>query len=85
MNNLNIIVFVLVGVVMIGGYVWLLATGILALIRILNRAGYSGWWLLVGFVPVVGVIALSRFSKAKWADSASDPSRPLRSFGEAFP
>jgi hypothetical protein len=71
---LDILVAVITGLSIIGLYVWLLAIGIIALVRILNRTGYSGWWVLIGFVPVVGVIALSRFSKAKWADTASEPS-----------
>jgi uncharacterized membrane protein YhaH (DUF805 family) len=73
MSTMGILSDVVVGLLLGGLYIWLIATGLLAIIRILNRTGYSGWWLLIGFVPVVGVIALSRFSKARWSEAASDP------------
>jgi uncharacterized membrane protein YhaH (DUF805 family) len=38
----------------------------IAVVRILNRTGYSGWWSLLGLIPIVNVIALWIFSKAKW-------------------
>ncbi|MGO9772225.1 MAG: hypothetical protein ACLPSW_22280 [Roseiarcus sp.] len=35
-------------------------------VKILNRAGYSGWWSLLGFFPIVNVIALWVFAYAQW-------------------
>ena len=34
--------------------------------RILNRAGYSRWWLLTMFVPVINLIMLWVFAFASW-------------------
>jgi len=48
--------------------------------RILRKAGYSGWWVLVTVVPVVNLIMLWVFAFADWPalrDSASrSPTRP---------
>jgi uncharacterized membrane protein YhaH (DUF805 family) len=46
--------------------IWLNVAYWIAMVRILNRAGYSGWWSLITLVPVINIIALSRFSKAAW-------------------
>jgi hypothetical protein len=35
-------------------------------VRILKRTGYSGWWSLLILNPVVFVIFLWIFSKARW-------------------
>ena len=34
--------------------------------RILNRAGYSRWWVLMAFIPVVNLIMLWVFAFADW-------------------
>ncbi|HXW82096.1 MAG TPA: hypothetical protein VEJ84_21545 [Acidimicrobiales bacterium] len=34
--------------------------------RILRKAGYSPWWLLVGFVPVLNVIMFLVFAFSPW-------------------
>ncbi|MDA8066267.1 MAG: hypothetical protein M0031_12345 [Thermaerobacter sp.] len=48
------------GVLAIGGVVVVMLVltvlNIIAWVRILNKAGYSGWWVLVGFVPVINLI-----------------------------
>ncbi len=46
--------------------IWLVAAFFIAIVRILRRAGYSGWWSLLTLIPVVNVMALWRFSKAQW-------------------
>ncbi|MBV9137388.1 MAG: hypothetical protein JO357_10035 [Hyphomicrobiales bacterium] len=38
----------------------------LAVVRILNRVGFSGWWSLLALVPIGNVVALFIFSRAKW-------------------
>ena len=35
-------------------------------IKILQKAGYSGWWVLVGFVPLLNIIMLWVFAFASW-------------------
>lgn len=37
-----------------------------SVVQILNKAGYSGWWVLLGFVPLVNIAALYRFATADW-------------------
>jgi hypothetical protein len=34
--------------------------------KILSKAGYSGWWCLIWFVPLVNVIMLWVFAFADW-------------------
>jgi uncharacterized membrane protein YhaH (DUF805 family) len=43
-----------------------LATWIVPPVKILGKAGYSGWWVLLGFVPLVNLIALWIFAFADW-------------------
>ena len=35
-------------------------------VKILRKAGYSGWWLLTAFVPFLNVIMLWIFAFARW-------------------
>ena len=35
-------------------------------VRILHKAGYSGWWLLIAFIPLGNVIMLWVFAYADW-------------------
>jgi predicted PurR-regulated permease PerM len=49
----------------------IIATGVIAYliwlpVRILRKAGYSGWWVLVGAVPVVNVVMVWVFAFADW-------------------
>jgi hypothetical protein len=59
---------------------WLLALAIFALLtwayiavfgRIVNRAGYSRWWLLTALVPLLNLIMLWVFAFAEWPAAAS--------------
>jgi hypothetical protein len=34
--------------------------------KILAKAGYSGWWALLVFVPLANIIGLWVFALAKW-------------------
>jgi uncharacterized membrane protein YhaH (DUF805 family) len=47
------------------GLIWFLATivpALAVLIRRLHDTGKSGWWALIGFVPIVGTIVLLVFT-----------------------
>lgn len=35
-------------------------------VRIIRRAGYSGWWFLTMFVPIVNLVMIWVFAFAKW-------------------
>jgi uncharacterized membrane protein YhaH (DUF805 family) len=44
--------------------------------RVLRKAGYSGWWVLVMIVPVVNLIMLWVFAFSDWPALRSSASRP---------
>lgn len=47
------------------GLIWILVTivpALAVLVRRLHDTGKSGWWALIGFVPLVGVIVLLVFT-----------------------
>ena len=39
---------------------------LIAYIKIITRAGYSGWWVLIMFVPIVNIIMLLVFAFKEW-------------------
>ena len=41
--------------------IWIIPTT-----KIISKAGYSGWWFLVMFIPVVNLIMLWVFAFARW-------------------
>ena len=43
-----------------------IAAFFVACARILNRLGYSGWWVLLSIVPTANVFGLWKLSKARW-------------------
>src|SRR5262249_3353296 len=43
----------------------LVVSGIPA-VMILRKAGYSGWWCLLGFVPIVNIVMLWVFAFSEW-------------------
>jgi hypothetical protein len=47
-------------------YVVILAVFIWAYVRIIRRAGYSGWWILIGLVPLVNVVMFLVFAFKEW-------------------
>jgi hypothetical protein len=40
--------------------------GIGAAVSIVRKAGYSGWWVLAGFVPLANVVMVFAFAFADW-------------------
>ena len=60
--------FHIAGPLLIGGgvvYLILLVFYIWAVVRIIHRSGYSGWWILIGLVPVLNVIMFFVFAFKK--------------------
>jgi uncharacterized membrane protein YhaH (DUF805 family) len=35
-------------------------------VKILQKAGYSGWWIILGFIPLVNLVMLWVFAFARW-------------------
>lgn len=52
----------------VGLVVWIAVTVVffIAYIRIIQKAGYSGWWILVGLVPILNVVMFLVFAFATW-------------------
>lgn len=50
------------------GIIYLVAAiaAIVCTVRIIQRAGYSGWWVLLSFVPLVNFVALFIFAFKEW-------------------
>jgi hypothetical protein len=44
--------------------VWLVF--LLAYVRIIQKAGHSGWWVLIGLVPLVNVVMFLVFAFSDW-------------------
>ena len=45
----------------------LLAIPLVALFAlVIKKAGYSGWWCLLGFIPIVGLVMLWVFAFSRW-------------------
>ena len=50
-----VLLYVAIAIVMVWAYV-----------RIIRRAGYSGWWVLIGLVPLVNLVMLLVFAFREW-------------------
>jgi len=46
--------------------VGLLVLYFVPIVKILHKAGYSGWWCLIVFVPLVNIIMFYVFAFANW-------------------
>ena len=44
--------------------------------KIIRKAGYSGWWVLIWIVPLVNLIMLWVFAFSDWPNLAKRPSPP---------
>jgi hypothetical protein len=56
----------LLNFVIIGLFAAMIVITLLAMVSIVQRAGYSGWWVLIIFVPVVNLLALWYFGFGPW-------------------
>jgi hypothetical protein len=50
-----VIIYLLVGVL-----------SVIAWVKILNKAGYSGWWVLISLVPIVNFVMFLVFAFSDW-------------------
>ena len=46
--------------------IFLIAFVIWMYVRILHKAGYSGWWSLLMFIPLVNLISIYVFAFSQW-------------------
>jgi hypothetical protein len=47
-------------------YLAVVVIGIIAAVKIVTKAGYSGWWVLIAFVPLVGSVFVLIFAFSTW-------------------
>ena len=50
--------------IIIGIAFWLVF--VIAYIKIITRAGYSGWWVLIVIVPIANIVMLLIFAYKEW-------------------
>jgi hypothetical protein len=50
----------------LGLYIMALIVTFFALVNVVRRAGYSGWWTLLLFLPIINVLAIWYFGFARW-------------------
>lgn len=55
-----------VGLTIVGLYLVILILMVWAYVRIIRRAGYSGWWILIGLVPLVNLVMFLVFAFKEW-------------------
>ena len=68
---------------------------LIAYVKIISRAGYSGWWVLMMFVPIVNIVMLLIFAFKEWPIQRelrraarlgeSDPARRQQGYGSSRP
>ncbi|WP_089797614.1 hypothetical protein [Cellulomonas sp. KH9] len=56
---------------------------LIAYVRIIQKAGYSGWWVLVGLVPVLNLVMFLVFAFSRWP--VLQENERLRSLGRYSP
>jgi hypothetical protein len=47
-------------------YLVFAVVGLIAAIKVITKAGYSGWWILITFIPFVGFVFMLIFAFSKW-------------------
>jgi hypothetical protein len=47
-------------------YLAFLVIGVVAAVKIVTKAGFSGWWVLIAFVPFVGAVFVLVFAFTTW-------------------
>jgi hypothetical protein len=47
-------------------YLAILVLSVFAAVKVVTKAGYSGWWVLITFVPLVGMVFVLVFAFSAW-------------------
>ena len=47
-------------------YLYVIVLSIVAGVKVIAKAGYSGWWFLISLVPIVGFGMFLVFAFSKW-------------------
>ena len=51
---------------------------IIPIAKILQRAGYSTWWVLLMFVPIINIVGIWIFAFGKWRNDETRNARARR-------
>jgi hypothetical protein len=62
----HVLILTPAGIVVLAAFIAPVIVSVIAIVRIIQRAGFSGWWILVTLVPVVNMLALWYFAFASW-------------------
>jgi hypothetical protein len=54
------------GIAIVLIYLAVAVLGIIAAVKIVTKAGYSGWWVLIAFIPLVGSVFVLIFAFSTW-------------------
>ncbi len=54
------------GIAIVLIYLAVAVIGIIAAVKIVTKAGYSGWWVLIAFIPLVGSVFILIFAFSTW-------------------
>jgi hypothetical protein len=46
---------------------------VVPLVKILRKAGYSGWWILIWLVPIANIVMLWVLAFSDWPNLAKQP------------
>jgi uncharacterized membrane protein len=70
-----------VGLILVVVYLAIIILSIAAWVKIISKAGYSGWWVLIALAPLVNVIMFFVFAFSSWpalksSSVSSDPAWP---------
>lgn len=52
--------------VLLVAYIAVAVVAIVAWVKIISKAGYSGWWVLIVFVPIANVVMFLVFAFSDW-------------------
>lgn len=54
------------GLIVVLLYICFAVLFLIAWVKIITKAGYSGWWVLTGLVPLVNIIMFFVFAFSQW-------------------
>jgi hypothetical protein len=54
------------GIAIVLIYLAVAVIGIIAAVKVVTKAGYSGWWVLIAFIPLVGSVFVLIFAFSTW-------------------
>jgi hypothetical protein len=54
------------GIAIVLIYLAVAVLGFIAAVKVVTKAGYSGWWVLIAFVPLVGSVFVLIFAFSTW-------------------